>query len=108
MNPPAALALSALLAGLTALLESRRISGCLKYIGAALGAAAIVLIAISVLMANAGIRPMILEASRSLAVQYDSVLTEALIRAGALAAVLTAGSVLCLICFQRSRKKHEA
>ena len=106
--PWAALALSALLAGLIALLESRQISGCLKYIGAALGAAAIVLIAISVLMANAGIRPMILEASRSLAIQYDSVLTEALIRAGALAAVLTAGSVLCLICFQRSRNKHEA
>lgn len=109
--PWTALALSALLAGLialTALWENRRLSTCLKYIGSALGAAALVLVVSGALAALAGVRPMILEASRSLAVQYDSVLTGVLLRLGACALVLLAGCVLCLILYRRSLKKHEA
>ena len=109
--PWAALALSALLAGLialTALWENRRLSGCLKYIGCAMGAAALVIVAAGALAALAGVRPMILEASRSLAVQYDSVLTGVLLRIGACALALFAGYVLCLIVYRRSQKKHEA
>ena len=106
--PWAALALSALLAGLIALLESRQISGCLKHIGAALGAAAIVVAVAAALAAVSGIRPMIQEASRSLAVQYDSVTTDALILAGVMAVVMLAGYILCMLFFRRSQKKHEA
>ena len=106
--PWAALALAVLLAGLIALLESRRISGCLKYIGCAMGAAAIVVTVAAILTAQAGVRPMILEASRSLAVQYDSVLSEAAVLTGILVLILLAGYVLCLIFYRRNCKAHEA
>ena len=95
--PWAALAASALLAGLIALLESRRLRGCLKYIGAALGAAVIVLAASAVLVLTAGIEPMIREASRALAILYQEVVSQTLIRALVLGAVMAAGCIACLI-----------
>lgn len=103
--PWAALALSALLAGLIALLESSRLIGCLKYIGSAMGAAAIVLLACAAAATLAGVRPMIREASRSLAAQYDSVLSGAWILVAVLAAVLLAGYVLCMVFCTRRKDK---
>lgn len=103
--PWAALALCALLTGLIALLDVRE---CLKQIGSAMGAAAIVMIAIALLAAFAGIRPMIQEASGSLALQYDSVLTGMTRRTAVLTAGLLAGYAACMIFRQRSLKKHGA
>ena len=101
--PWAALAASALLAGLIALLESRRLRVCLKYIGAALGAAVIVLAASAVLVLTAGIEPMIREASRALAILYQEVVSQTLIRALVLGAVMAAGCIACLIlCWEKN------
>ena len=102
--PWAALALAALLAGLIALLECRRISRCLKYIGSAAGAAALILIVIAALACFAGIQPMIREASRSLAVQYTSVLNGILLTTGFMTAVLLAACVISLILYRRCEK----
>lgn len=96
-TPWAALALSALLAGLIALLTSRKFTGAAQYIGSALGAAALVTVALIILYLCAGIEPMIQEASASLAVQYRSVASGAMIRAGILAAVMAAGCAALLI-----------
>lgn len=102
--PWAALALCALLAGLIALLKSRKFNGFLQYIGSALGAAALVMIALVILCLCAGIRPMIQEASEGLAIQYRSTVSGALIRAGGLTAAMAAGCVVCLIRSGKSRK----
>ena len=102
--PWAALALCALLAGLIALLAGRPLAGALQYIGSAFGAAAIVIIALIILYQCAGILPMIREASASLTIQYQSVESGALIRAGILAAVMAAGCVFCLRGNRKNRK----
>jgi hypothetical protein len=104
-TPWAALALSALLAGLIVLLGSRKFDGAIQYIGSAMGAAALVLIALIILYLCAGIQPMIREASASLAVQYQSVESGMLIRGGILAAALAAGCVLCLAACGKSGKE---
>ena len=104
-TPWAALALTALLAGLITLLESRKFKGTLRYIGSALGAAALVLIALIILYLCAGIQPMVREASASLAVQYQSIESGTLIRSGILAGTLAAGCVLCLAFSGKSRKE---
>ena len=104
-TPWAALALTALLAGLITLLESRKFKGTLRYIGSALGAAALVLIALIILYLCAGIQPMIREASASLAAQYGSIESAALIRSGIMAGALAAGCVLCLAFSGKNRKE---
>lgn len=106
--PWAALAASALLAGLIALLESRKISRSLKYIGAAAGAAALVLAVAAVLAYFAGVQPMIREASRSLAVQYDSVLGGVLLRTALTVVILAAACAVSLILYGRKEKQYEA
>ena len=70
-----------------------------------MGAAALVLIALIILYLCAGIQPMILEASASLAVQYQSIESGVLIRGGILTAALAAGCVLCLAAGGKSRKE---
>ena len=102
--PWAALAACALLAGLIALLVSRKFTAAAQYIGSALGAAALVLLALMILYLNAGILPMIREASAGLTIQYRSVVTGTMIRGGILAAIMAAGCVLCLAGNRRNRK----
>ena len=103
--PWASLALCALLAGLIALLESRKFTGAVRFVGYALGAAALVLVALMALYLNAGILPMIREASAGLTIQYRSVVSGTMVRAGILAAVMAAGCVLCLAERRRNGKK---
>ena len=102
--PWAALALCALLAGLIALLESRKFTGTARYVGYALGAAALVLVALMILYLNAGILPMIREASAGLTIQYNDVVSGTMVRGGLLAAIMAAGCVLCLAERRRNRK----
>ena len=102
--PWAALALCALLAGLIALLQGKTFRGAPLYIGSALGGAALVLVVLAVLYLCAGILPMIREASAGLTIQYRSVVTGTMIRAGILAATMVAGCILCLSGKRRSRK----
>ena len=99
--PWAALALCALLTGLIVLLREREPRGAALYVGSAMGAAALVLAALVALYMCAGILPMIREASAGLAVQYQSVLSGTLVRAGILAAAMAAG---CVLCLARKRK----
>ena len=94
--PWAALALCALLAGLIALVHSRQFHTAVRYIGSAMGAAALVTVCLAVLYLLAGVYPMIREASASLTLQYGHFLTGALVRTGICAAVLAAACVLCL------------
>ncbi|MER1992818.1 MAG: hypothetical protein ABS897_02225 [Eubacteriales bacterium] len=103
--PWAALALCALLAGLIALLESRKFTGAKRFVGYALGAAALVLIALMILYLNAGILPMIREASAGLTIQYRNVVTGTMIKAGILAAAMAAGCILCLAERRRNGTK---
>ena len=99
----AALALCAFLAGLIALAWSRQtFREALLYIGGALGAAALVMIAAALLCLNAGIQPMIREASESMAILFRKTASGTMILAGLLTAVMAAGSILCLAM---SRKK---
>ncbi len=102
--PWAALALCALLAGLIALLESKKFSSSLTYIGSALGGAALVLAALIILYLSAGIQTMIREASAGLTIQYQSVLSGAMICAAIIAAAMTAGCILCLTRNRRGGK----
>lgn len=96
-TPWAELALCVLLAGVIALIWSRQtIRGALPYIGGALGAAALVMIAAAVLYLCADIRPMIREASESLAFMYQKAATQTTVRAGILTAVMAVGGILCL------------
>ena len=101
----AALALCALLAGLIALLESRKLRMSLKYIGSAMGAAVLVMAAGVALYMLTGIGPLISGASPSLALQYDALLNGALIRLLVYAVILLAGCITCLIFCRRT---HEA
>ena len=102
--PWASLAACALLAGLIMLLGSRKFTAAEQYIGSALGAAALVLVALMILYLNAGILPMIQEASAGLTIQYRSVVTGTMIRGGILAAAMAAGCVLCLAGKRRNGK----
>lgn len=102
--PWAALALCALLAGLIALLGSGKFKGAAQYIGSALGAAALVLVALMVLYLTSGILPMIREASDGLTIQYQNAVSGSMIRAGILAAVMAAGCILCLAKGRRNGK----
>ena len=102
--PWAALALCALLAGLIALLKSSTFRDPLQYIGSALGGAALVMAVLIILCLCAGIRPMILEASEGLAIQYDSMVSGAAVRAGLLTATMAAGCILCLAGNRKNRK----
>ena len=101
-TPWALLALSALLAGLVALLCFRNAKDIRQYIGSALGAAAIVLVAVIILFAASGIEPMLREASASLAFLYSRLFNAAVIRAGALTLAMAA---LCAVMLSRSRKR---
>lgn len=103
--PWAALALSALLAGLIALTGSRTVRGSLRFIGGALGAAALVLIALAVLYLCADIQPMIREASESLALMYQGTASRLTVLTGILTAALIVGGILCLAL---SREKDPA
>ena len=100
-TPWALLALSALLAGLVALCF-RNAKDIRQYIGSALGAAAIVLVAVIILFAASGIEPMLREASASLAFLYSRLFNAAVIRAGALTLAMAA---LCAVMLSRSRKR---
>lgn len=102
--PWAVLALCALLAGLIALLENRKPGDAWHYIGSALGGAALVMILLIILYLSAGFLPMIREASAGLAVQYRSVASGAVIRAGILTAVMAAGCVLLLTVSRKDGK----
>ena len=102
--PWAALALCALLAGLIALLQGKTFRGAPLYIGSALGGAALVLVVLAVLYLCAGILPMIREASAGLTIQYRSILSGTMIRAGILTAALAAGCVLCLAPKRKNRE----
>ena len=95
--PWAALAFCSLLAGLIALTANRS----MLYIGSSLGGAAIVLAVLMILYLSAGILPMIREASEGLAIQYQSVASAAMTRAGILTAMMAAG---CVLCLARDRK----
>ena len=106
--PGALLALSALLAGLIALLESRRLRAALSYIGSAMGGAALVLLACLVLFMTSGMQALIREASESLAVQYGTLASGITLRLGILTAVLLAGCIILLIAGGKNGKKHEA
>ena len=94
--PWAALALCALLAGLIALTESRELRRSLRYIGSALGAAAIVMIVITLLFLCAGIYPVVEEVSGSLAIMYQDAVIHTLIRSGILMLAMIVGCALCL------------
>ena len=61
-----------------------------------MGAAALVMICITVLYLSAGIQPMIREASDSLTIQYQGIMTGALVRVGVFAVLMAAACVLCL------------
>ena len=100
--PWAALALSALFAGFAALADGRPLRRVLRYIGSALGAAALVMAAIVVLYLCAGILPMIQEASAGLTLQYQSVVTGSLLLTAGIVAVFAAG---CVVCLLRCREK---
>ena len=103
--PWAALALCALLAGLIALAGSRTIRGSLRYIGGALGAAVLVLIAAAILYLCANILPMIREASESLAFMYRGAVSRLAVPAGILTAAMIAGSIVCL-AMSRERDRN--
>lgn len=103
--PWAALALCALLAGLIALLESRKFPGVKRFVGYALGAAALVIVALMILYQSAGILPMIRDASAGLTIQYRDIVSGTMVRAGILAAVMAAGCVLCLAERRRNGMK---
>lgn len=94
--PWAALALCVLLAGLIALLQGKKFHDAPVYIGSALGGAALVIAGLMILYLNAGILPMIREASAGLTIQYQSVVSGTMIRAGILVAGMAVGCILCL------------
>ena len=95
--PWAALALCALFAGLIALADGQPIRRVLRYIGSAMGAAALVLAVIAVLYLCAGILPMIQEASAGLTIQYQSIVTGSMLLIAGIIIVLAAGCVVCLL-----------
>ena len=100
--PWAALALSALFAGLIALADGQPIRRALGYIGSAMGAAALVLAVIAALYLCAGILSMIREASAGLTLQYQSLVKGSLLLTAGIVVVLAAG---CVVCLLKSREK---
>lgn len=96
------LALSFLLAGLIAALQSRRLPGCLKYLGSAMGGGALVTICALIAGLTMPVAGMIGEASPSLLVQYSAVSSGMVLRLAVYAALLAAGCVLCLLAWRRS------
>ena len=107
-SPWALLALSALLAGLIALLESRRLRLALPYIGSAMGGAGLVLLAVLILACCAGVGGLIREASESLAAQYNALANGMALKLGALAAGLLACCVLFIALGRKNGKTNEA
>ena len=99
------LALCALLAGLLALLGRRGSGDAMMFTGSALGAAALVMVALVVLCLCAGIQPMIREASAGLAVQYRSVVSGAVTCSGLIVLAMAAGCVLLLLRSRRNGAK---
>lgn len=97
------LAVSFLLAGIIAFTDGR-IRRSFRYIGSALGAAALVLAALAALYLCAGILPMIREASASLTFQYQKVVTGALVLTGVIAVVMAAGCAAGLKLSRESGK----
>ena len=95
-TPWTLLALSALLAGLIALICFRKTDDILQFIGSALGAAAIVVLAVMALLALAGIGSMVQEASGSLAILFGQLFSAAMIRIGVLALLMAAGCAVML------------
>ena len=103
--PWAALALSALLAGLIALLESRVLRRSLAYIGSAMGAAALTAAAVVVLVLRMDILPLVHEASPGLELEVRSILSGTALRTGILISALAAGCVLCLLISRTGKEK---
>lgn len=103
--PWALLALTALLAGLIALVESRKLRFALPWIGSAMGAALLALLACAVLARQSGIAALIRESSESLMIQAEGLLQGALLRGGLFCAALLAGCVLCLVLCRRTGQK---
>ncbi len=101
-TPWTMLALSVLIAGLIALTAGRPLRRALRYIGSALGAAAIVTLTLTVLYMRAGILPMIREASAGLTVQYRSLVSGTMVQAILLTAIMIAG---CAVCLFAAREK---
>ena len=101
----ALLALCALLSGLIVLLFIRRLKDAAQFIGSALGAAAITVLAVMILLKTAGIESMLREASVSLAFLYGRLLGGALLRAGLAALVMAAGcAALILLSGKRGKR----
>ncbi len=95
--PWAVLALYALLAGLIALVWSRRsIREAMPYIGGSLGAAVLVMITFAVLYLMTGVEPMIREASESLAFIYQKAVSMTMVRGAILTIIMAAGCILCM------------
>ena len=86
--PAALLAACFLLSGLIALLESRQLSGCLKYIGSALGGGALVALCALILGCTLPVSAIIGEASPSLLLQYGALSSGMTIRLAAFSAML--------------------
>lgn len=99
------LALCALLSGLIVLLEGRWIRRSLRWIGSALGAAALLLAGLAAAYLASGVMDMIREASRSLALQAADVQVQALTTAGIIMAVMLLGCALCLVFAGKRGKK---
>lgn len=106
--PWTALALSALLAGLIALLEADRPRFSLCHIGGALGGAGLTMAALLVFLCVWRMQAdrIIHEASGSLGHQFNSLMSAVTLRAGILSAVMIAGGAVCLILGRRKGVRH--
>ena len=102
--PWTALALSALLAGLIALLDFKKLRFGLQYIGSALGGAALVVAALILLLGMSGIRKLIWDSSMSLSVQYSAIESGMTGLLWGLAAAMLAGCVVLLLLSGRKKK----
>ena len=96
------LAFCFLLSGTIAILESRNLTGSLKYIGSSLGGGALLTLCILVLRLLAPVSRIIGEASESLLAMYGDISSGIILRLSAFSAVLLAGCVLCLIVWRRN------
>ena len=95
------LALCFLLAGGIAALEGRPLSGCLKYLGCAMGGGALVTLCALILGATMPVSGLIGEASPSLLLQYGVLSSGMVLRLAVFSALLLAGCVLCLMTWRR-------
>ena len=96
------LALCFLLSGGIAALEGRPLSGCLKYLGCAMGGGALVTLCALIIGALMPVSGIIGEASPSLLLQYDALSSGIVLRLAVFSALLVAGCVLCLLAWRRS------